>query len=80
MKTIDPLQYSEEIQMGPSRWGSVAVVSGEVLLLMDLILLSFFYSSIRDGSLFWVWWVLAQGALGAICVIAGEVYRHHHLS
>jgi hypothetical protein len=76
----DPVRYEEEIQMGDARWGSVAVVSGEVLLWMDLILLSFFYSSIRDGSWFWVWWVLSQGLLGAILVIGGNVYRHHRVS
>jgi len=77
---MDRLRYREEMQMGEARWGSVAVVSGEVLLWMDLILLSFVYMSIRDGSWFWLWWVLSQGALGAIIVIAGEVYRHHHVS
>ena len=77
---FDRLRYLEEIQMGPSRWGSVSVVCGEVLLWMDLILLSFFYMSIRDGSWFWVWWVLSQGALGVILVISGQVYRHFHLT
>jgi hypothetical protein len=80
MPNMDSLQEWEEIQMGEARWGSVAVVSGEILLWMDLILLSFFYSSIQDGSWFWVWWVLAQGALGLITVIGGEIYRHHHVS
>jgi len=77
---IDAVRYQEEIQMGQARWGSVAVVSGEVLLWMDLILLSFVYSSIRDGSWFWVWWFLSQGALGAIMVIAGKAYRYYHVS
>jgi hypothetical protein len=77
---IDALRYSEEIQMGQARWGSVAVVSGEILLWMDLILLSFVYSSIRDGSWFWVWWVVSEGVLGAILVIAGKVYRYLHVS
>lgn len=77
---LDPLQYEEEIQMGQARWGSVAVVSGEVLLWMDLILLSFLYSSIRDGSWFWVWWVLSEGALGGALVVAGSWYRHNHVS
>jgi hypothetical protein len=80
MPSIDSLREWEEVQMGEARWGSVAVVSGEVLLWMDLILLSFFYSSIQDGSWFWVWWVLIQGAVGTITVIGGEIYRHHHVS
>ncbi|HUB03159.1 MAG TPA: hypothetical protein VL983_10750 [Terriglobales bacterium] len=77
---IEALRYQEEIQMGQARWGSVAVVSGEVLLWMDLILLSFVYSSIRDGSWFWVWWVLSQGTLGAVVLIAGKLYRYYHVS
>jgi hypothetical protein len=80
MPDLDALRYREEIQMGQARWGSVTVVSGEVLLWMDLILLSFFYSSIRDGSWFWGWWVLSQGGLGAILVIAGAWFRRHHVS
>jgi hypothetical protein len=77
---INALRYQEEIQMGQARWGSVAVVTGEILLWMDLILLSFVYSSIRDGSWFWVWWVLSQGALGAIVLAGGELYRRYHVS
>jgi len=77
---LSEVRYEEEIQMGDARWGRVAVVSGEVLLWMDLILLSSFYSSIRDGSWFWVWWVLSQGALGAVTVAAGELYQRHHVS
>jgi hypothetical protein len=77
---IEAVRYREEIQMGQARWGSVAVVSGEILLGMDLILLSFVYSSIRDGSWFWVWWFLSQGALGVITLIAGKVYRYYHVS
>jgi len=80
MRNIDLLRYREEIQMGKARWGSVAVVTGEVLLWIDLILLSFVYMSIRDGSWFWVWWVLSQGALGGIVLIAGSWYRRHHVS
>lgn len=80
MRNIDLLRYREEIQMGEARWGSVAVVSGEVLLWMDLILLSFVYMSIRDGSWFWVWWVWGQGVLGGAMVTAGSWYRRHHVS
>jgi hypothetical protein len=76
---VDALRYEDEIQRGQARWGSVAAVSGEVLLWMDLILLSLVYSSIRDGSWFWVWWVLSQGALGAISVIGGKIYRYDHV-
>jgi hypothetical protein len=80
MPNMDSIRDWEEIQMGDARWGSVAVVCGELLLWMDLILLSFVYMSIRDGSWFWVWWVLGQGVLGIISVLGGESYRHRHVS
>jgi hypothetical protein len=77
MENMDLVRYREEIQMGQARWGSVVSVAGRVLLWMDLLLLSFFYMSIRDGSYFWVWWVLAEAVLGGAMVIAGNWYRHH---
>jgi len=76
MEDMDTLRYQEEIQMGRARWGSVVSVTGRVLLWMDVLLLSFFYMSIRDGSYFWVWWVLAEAVLGGAMVIVGDVYRH----
>ena len=71
------LRYREEIQMGRARWGSVISVTGRVLLWMDVLLLAFVYMSIRDGSYFWVWWVLAEGVLGAAMTIGGNLYRYH---
>jgi hypothetical protein len=35
----------------------------------------YFYSSLRDGSLFWPAWVCIQGAIGLALVIAGTRYR-----
>ncbi len=80
MPDIDLLRYREEVQMGAARWGSVVAGGGRGLLWMDLLLLSFVYSSIRDGSWFWVWWVLSEAALGGTMFIAGTWYRRHHVS
>ncbi len=80
MPDLRPLWYREEIQMGEARWGSVAVVCGEFLLLFDLLLLMFTFMGIRDGSWFWVGWVLGEGALGAALVIAGMRYCSRHVS
>ena len=74
---MDIVRYREEIQMAEARWGSVVSVAGRVLLWMDLILLSFFYSSIRDGSYFWVYWVIAEAILGGAMTIGGNWYRYH---
>lgn len=74
---MDMVRYREEIQMGRARWGSVVSVTGRVLLWMDLLLLSFFYSSIRDGSYFWVWWVISEAILGGALTALGNWYRYH---
>jgi hypothetical protein len=74
------LRYREEIQMGQARWGSVAVVCGEVLLWIDVLLLMFVFMGIRAGSWFWAWWVSGQGVLGIALMIAGAMYRKRHVS
>ncbi len=66
--------------MGEARWGAVAIVCGEFLLLFDLLLLMFIFMGIRDGSWFWVWWVLGEGVLGCALVFAGRRYCLHHVS
>ena len=77
MEDMELLRYREEIQMGRARWGSVISVVGRVLLWMDLLLLTLVYMSIRDGSYFWFWWVIAEAVLGAAMVIVGNLYRYH---
>ena len=66
--------------MRDARWDSAMVVTGELLLWVDLLLLAFAYSSVRDGSWFWVWWVLSQAVLGAVMVIGGAWHQRHHVS
>ncbi len=80
MPNLESLRYREEIQMGQARWGSVAVVCGEFLLSFDLLLLMFVFMGIRDGSWFWVWWVLGEGAFGGGLVLAGMRYCVRHVS
>ncbi len=74
------LEFREQIQMGPARRGTVLVVAGRVLLWMDLLLLSFVYMSVRDGSDFWLWWVLAEALLGGTLVLFGSWYRSRAVS
>ena len=57
------------------RLGSVMLTVGWILLWFDAILLVYFYSSIRDGSMFWPTWIVAQGVIGVALVIAGTRYR-----
>ena len=65
--------------MGPARWGSVAVVCGEFLLLFDLLLVMWVFMGIRGGSWFWVCWVLVEAALGGALVLGGMSYCSRHL-
>jgi hypothetical protein len=80
MSDLKLLRYRDEIHMGQARWGSVAVVCGEVLLWIDVLLLMFVFIGIRAGSWFWVWWVLGEGVLGITLIIAGVIYRKRHVS
>ena len=68
---VEAVRYEEEVQMEPAVRGSVAMVAGKILLWMDLILLSWVYMSVRDGS--------CQGALGVILVGVGASYRRHRV-
>jgi len=57
------------------RLGSVMLTVGWTLLWFDAILVVYFYSSMRDGSMFWPVWVAIQGLVGFALVIAGTRYR-----
>ncbi len=74
------LDFREEIQMGRARRGTVVMAAGRVLLWMDLLLLSFVYMSVRDGSDFWLWWVIAEALLGGSLVLFGSWYRSRAVS
>jgi hypothetical protein len=55
--------------------GSIMLTVGWILLWMDALLFSYFYSSMRDGSLFWPAWIAIEGVLGLVLVIMGTRYR-----
>lgn len=57
------------------RLGSVMLTVGWILLWFDAILFAFFYSSVRDGSMFWPTWLAIEGIIGLGLVIAGTRYR-----
>jgi hypothetical protein len=57
------------------RLGSMMLTAGWILLWMDAVLLMYFYSSIRDGSMFWPIWLAIEGILGLGLVLAGTRYR-----
>jgi hypothetical protein len=80
MPDLKSLRYQDEIQNGQARRGTVAVVCGKLLLWIDVVLLAFVFMGIRDGSWFWVWWVLGQGVLGIALMMGGTWYRRHHVS
>lgn len=51
--------------------GHTMATAGKVLLWMDLLLLAFVYVGVRSGSMFWVWWVIGEAALGGALLAAG---------
>ena len=57
------------------RLGSIMLTAGWTLLWMDALLGIYFFSSLRDGSLFWPIWLALEGFLGLALVVAGTRYR-----
>lgn len=55
--------------------GSVMLTIGWILLWMDAVLGVFFFSSLRDGSMFWPIWLTIEGVLGLVLVMMGTRYR-----
>jgi hypothetical protein len=79
MTEIDNLRRKEELQL-QSRWSTGLVVGGEVVLWMAFLVVWFTYMSVKDGSDFWVWWVLVEGLVGLAAIVGGILYRSHHVS
>ena len=57
------------------RLGSIMLTLGWILLWGDAVLGAFFFSSLRDGSMFWPTWLAVQGLAGLVLVIMGTRYR-----
>ena len=55
--------------------GSVMLTLGWILLWGDAIILSFFFVSLRDGSMFYPIWIAIEGVIGLTLVIMGTRYR-----
>ena len=49
----------------------LAATIGKWLLWMDLLIALFIYSSLRDGSYFFVYWFVAEAVLGVAVIVAG---------
>jgi len=79
MTEIDKLRRQVEFQL-QSRWSSGLIVAGEVLLLMAFLVVWFTYMSVKDGSDFWVWWVLVECGVGLAAIVGGALYRSHDVS
>jgi hypothetical protein len=56
--------------------GTIMLTIGWILLWMDSMLGIFFFSSLRDGSMFWPVWLTIQGAIGLVLIFMGTRYRH----
>ena len=53
----------------------LAATIGKWLLWMDLLIALFVYTSVRDGSYFFVYWFVAEALLGVALVGAGARWR-----
>jgi len=50
-------------------------VIGWMLLLFELIPLTFLWVGLRSGSLLWTYWSVIEGATGIVLVLIGRVYK-----
>ena len=55
--------------------GSIMLTLGWILLWGDAVLSTFFFISLRNGSMFWPVWLAIQGFAGLVLVIMGTRYR-----
>jgi len=53
----------------------LVVTVGKWLLWMDLLIALFVYSSVRDGSYFFVYWFVGEALLGLALLAAGLRWR-----
>ena len=66
----------EEVQLGGDETqGTVLMTVGKLLLWTDLIFLSFVYSGLKGGSYLYLFWTLAQAAVGSTLLGIGRYKR-----
>jgi len=75
------LDLLEDEGIAPRKRKGIGLITcGKVLLWMDMLLLLFVFTGLRNGSFFWTWWVLGEGILGFGLVgigmhLRGPLYR-----
>ena len=79
MRDPEDVWFQEEVQMGRAVPGNAAVVIGKILLWYNLIPFAFIYMSVKDGSNFWLWWVVVEGVVGLASLVGGFWYRSRFL-
>jgi len=55
--------------------GSVLLTLGWILLWGDAIILSWFFVSLRDGSMFYPIWIAVEGFIALALIVMGYKYR-----
>jgi hypothetical protein len=55
--------------------GSVLLTLGWILLWGDVVILSWFFVSLRDGSMFYPIWIAVEGFIALALIIMGYKYR-----
>lgn len=68
-------QFAIDNTVENRRLGSVLLTLGWILLWGDAVILSFFFISLRNGSMFWPIWVAVEGFIALALIVMGTRYR-----
>jgi hypothetical protein len=60
-----------EAALRADRAGSTMITIGWILIGFDCVSAVFLWVGLRSGSLFWVWWVIAEGVAALILIWLG---------
>ena len=66
--------YLEE-ETSKNDWGATLITIGVIFILFDLLIAGFITRDVRDGTFFFVKWMLIQTVVGALFIAAGIVQK-----
>lgn len=66
--------YLEE-ETSKNDWGATLITIGVIFLLFDLLIAVFITREVRDGTFFFVKWILIQTVVGSLFISAGMAQK-----
>jgi hypothetical protein len=75
MSNYDREQREMDALQQSSDRGLTFEVIGWMLLLFNIIPLTFLWVGLRSGSFFWTYWSVIEGAIGIVLVLIGRRYK-----